>query len=51
MNDDEDFHCAERTAMQFMVLLGIVSLLGDMTYEGVRSITSLYPVLLVASAN
>lgn len=27
---------AKRTAMQFVVLLGIVSLLGDMTYEGAQ---------------
>jgi hypothetical protein len=30
---------SKRTALQFVVLLGIVSLLGDMTYEGARSIT------------
>jgi len=39
-----------RTAMQFVVLLGIVSLLGDMTYEGARSITGPYLGLLGASA-
>lgn len=41
---------ARRTAMQFVVLLGIVSLLGDMTYEGARSITGPYLALLGASA-
>ncbi|GAB4539038.1 MAG: hypothetical protein Kow0063_27440 [Anaerolineae bacterium] len=41
---------AKRTAMQFVVLLGIVRLLGDMTYEGARSITGPYLGLLEASA-
>lgn len=41
---------SKRTAMQFVVLLGIVSLLGDMTYEGARSITGPYLALLGASA-
>jgi len=37
-------------ALKFIVLLGIVSLLGDMTYEGARSITGPYLALLGASA-
>ena len=41
---------SKRTAMQFVVLLGIVSLLGDMTYEGARSITGPYLALLGAGA-
>jgi len=41
---------SKRTALQFVVLLGIVSLLGDMTYEGARSITGPYLALLGASA-
>jgi predicted MFS family arabinose efflux permease len=36
--------------MQFIVLLGCVSLFGDMTYEGARSITGPYLELLGASA-
>lgn len=36
--------------MQFVVLVGIVSLLGDMTYEGARSITGPYLALLGAGA-
>ncbi|MER3417499.1 MAG: MFS transporter [Gemmataceae bacterium] len=41
---------SKRTAMQFVVLLGIVSLLGDMTYEGARGVTGPYLALLGASA-
>jgi MFS family permease len=41
---------SKRTAMQFVVLLGIVSLLGDVTYEGARSITGPYLAVLGASA-
>lgn len=39
-----------RTAMRFVVLLGVVSLFGDMTYEGARSITGPYLEVLGASA-
>ncbi len=39
-----------RTAMQFVVLLGLVSLFGDLTYEGARSITGPYLAVLGASA-
>ena len=35
--------------MQFVVLMGIVSLFADMTYEGARSITGQYLALLGAS--
>src|SRR6266702_5185588 len=38
------------TAMRFIVLLGVVSLFGDMTYEGARSITGPYLGILGASA-
>ena len=37
-------------AMKFIVLLGIVSLFADMTYEGSRSITGPYLAILGASA-
>lgn len=40
---------ARRHAMQFIVLLGIVSLLSDVTYEGARSISGPYLALLGAS--
>lgn len=38
-----------RHAVRFIVFLGIVSLLGDMTYEGARSVTGPYLALLGAS--
>jgi MFS family permease len=38
------------TALRFIVLLGVVSLFGDMTYEGARSITGPYLGFLGASA-
>lgn len=38
------------TALQFIFLLGIVSLFGDITYEGARSITGPYLALLGAGA-
>lgn len=38
------------TALQFVILLGIVSLFADMTYEGARSITGQYLALLGANA-
>jgi MFS family permease len=39
-----------KTALKFVILLGLVSLFGDMTYEGARSITGPYLALLGASA-
>jgi MFS family permease len=38
-----------KRAMQFVILLGILSLFSDMTYEGARSITGPYLALLGAS--
>src|ERR1700722_15932965 len=40
---------SRRAAMKFVVLLGIVSLLADMTYEGARSVTGPYLAMLGAS--
>ncbi len=40
----------KRLAFQFIILLGIVSLFGDITYEGARSITGPYLAILGASA-
>ncbi len=37
-------------AMKFIILMGVVSLLADMTYEGSRSITGPYLAILGASA-
>ena len=39
-----------KTAYKFIVLLGIVSLFADMTYEGARSITGAYLAVLGANA-
>ncbi|MBL8659751.1 MAG: MFS transporter [Rhodospirillales bacterium] len=39
-----------RNALRFIVLLGLVSLFADMTYEGARSITGPYLAFLGASA-
>ncbi|MFN7098373.1 MAG: MFS transporter, partial [Gammaproteobacteria bacterium] len=39
-----------RYAVKFVVLLGIVSLFSDMTYEGARSITGPYLAILGANA-
>lgn len=41
---------ARRAAVGFVVILGVVSLLADMTYEGARSITGPYLALLGAGA-
>lgn len=41
---------ARRRALNLILLLGLVSLLGDITYEGARSITGPYLALLGASA-
>src|SRR5882724_4694500 len=39
-----------RTAMAFVILIGVVSLFADMTYEGARSITGPYLAILGANA-
>lgn len=41
---------SRQTAFQFIVLMGLVSLFGDMVYEGARSVTGPYLQLLGASA-
>ncbi|MFY9269535.1 MAG: MFS transporter [Candidatus Manganitrophaceae bacterium] len=40
----------KRTALRFVILLGVVSLLADMTYEGARSVTGPYLAVLGAGA-
>ena len=40
----------KKVALQFIILLGIVSLFGDITYEGARSIIGPYLAVLGASA-
>ncbi len=39
----------DRAALKFVILLGMVSLCADMTYEGARSITGPYLAVLGAS--
>jgi MFS family permease len=39
----------QRVALHFIVLMGIVSLFGDITYEGARSVTGPYLAILGAS--
>ena len=46
MKDDN-----KSTAYRFIILMGIVSLFGDITYEGARSITGPYLFMLGASAS
>jgi MFS family permease len=41
---------SRRTALKFVILLGVVSLFADATYEGARSIAGLYLAVLGASA-
>ncbi|MEJ5296933.1 MAG: MFS transporter [Armatimonadota bacterium] len=41
---------ADRKALRFVVLLGVVSLFADMTYEGARSVTGPFLAILGASA-
>ena len=42
-------HQPKKAALRFIVLLGVVSLFADMTYEGARSIAGPYLSLLGAS--
>lgn len=49
MENEKNNQLAKR-ALQFIVLMGVVSLFSDMTYEGARSLTGPYLGLLGASA-
>lgn len=40
---------SKKTALKFVIFIGIVSLFADMTYEGARSITG--PYLAILGAN
>lgn len=42
-------HLSKKTAIKFVILLGVVSLFADITYEGARSITGQYLAILGAS--
>lgn len=51
MNTSQSKHdLSKKTALKFVVLLSIVSLFADMTYEGARSITGPYLAILGANA-
>ncbi|MGZ7118381.1 MAG: MFS transporter [Methanobacterium sp.] len=47
---EENKYILKNHAFKFIILLGVVSLLADMTYEGARSITGPYLEILGASA-
>jgi MFS family permease len=49
-SSQSDGRTAARSALRFVVLLGVVSLFGDMTYEGARSVVGPFLSLLGASA-
>ncbi|MGQ9801084.1 MAG: MFS transporter [Candidatus Saccharicenans sp.] len=50
MNNSEKGPSLRRQALNFIVIMGLVSLFSDMTYEGARSLTGPYLGLLGASA-
>lgn len=50
MENYESYKLLKKDAWKFIILLGVVSLLADVTYEGARSITGPYLALLGASA-
>ncbi|MBM3300008.1 MAG: MFS transporter, partial [Deltaproteobacteria bacterium] len=45
----ESWDISARTATQFVVLIGVVSLFSDLTYEGARSVTGPFLATLNAS--
>jgi MFS family permease len=46
---DRDSRITSKSALKFVILLGVVSLFADMTYEGARSVTGPYLAILGAS--
>jgi MFS family permease len=50
MKKSRSYELLKKDAWKLILLLGVVSLLGDMTYEGARSITGPYLAILGASA-
>jgi MFS family permease len=50
MENSKANHISRRRAMNFILILGVVSLFGDITYEGARSIIGPYLSILGASA-
>ncbi|MHA1506186.1 MAG: MFS transporter [Candidatus Asgardarchaeia archaeon] len=49
-SDDSDADVERKLAIHFILLMGLVSLLGDITYEGARSVIGPYLAILGASA-
>ena len=49
-NSTSGFNKHKKVALQFIILMGLVSLFGDITYEGARSISGPYLAILGASA-
>jgi len=47
---DSDYNSFRTISYQFIILLGIVSLFGDITYEGARSVSGPYLAVLGANA-
>src|SRR5579884_1100020 len=47
--DSQPARLSKSSAIRFVVLLGVVSLFADMTYEGARSVTGPYLAVLGAS--
>lgn len=50
VNTSTKHDISKRTALKFVILLSVVSLFADMTYEGARSITGPYLAILGANA-
>src|SRR5579872_6725890 len=50
MSSLKEHDISKKSALKFVVLLSIVSLFADMTYEGARSITGPYLAILGANA-
>jgi len=50
INKSSDAQTLRKTAFQFIVIMGVVSLFGDIAYQGARSVTGPYLAVLGASA-
>jgi MFS family permease len=50
MPNKAEINISKTSALKFVILMGVVSLFADMTYEGARSITGPYLAVLGASA-
>ncbi|MEN2996288.1 MAG: hypothetical protein ABC360_04700 [Acetomicrobium sp.] len=50
MKDSSKVYDVKRASMRFILMMGLVSLFGDMAYEGARSSTGAFMATLGASA-